>query len=395
MLRRLILVALFVQSVLGISSSAVEAEDWVDVVVVSPPCCEPVFGPVEVAAVLDSTEGVPLVVEFHVDGELVAALTQPPYKLIVDVGDENRRHVFRVRARGSTGAVGESSVETPAIVINEDVTVPLQQLYVTVHDGERRRLDLEQDDFEIFDNRTSQKIVTFGPGDLPLTAVVLLDASMSMRGRRLRFAVEAAQEFGEGLKSEDEASVQLFSDRLLFSSPFANDPEQLTAALAVVKADGGTALYDHLYRALKMLEERQGRRVVVFLSDGVDSHSVIRMPELAWLARQSRATIYWIRIDPSDGRELRFSAWKNPSIYRRDYGLLGTMVEESGGRIKTLEGIEEAGSAMRGILTELREQYAIGYYPSIQSDDGSWHRIGVRISEPGLQVRARKGYIDY
>ncbi len=72
----------------------------------------------------------------------------------------------------------------------------------------------------------------------------------------------------------------------------------------------------------------------------------------------------------------------------RDVRSLGEVVPLFG-RIVTLSRIEEVEEAVRGILSELREQYVLGYYPSIARNDGSWHRVSVRVGRHDLTVRAR------
>ena len=70
-------------------------------------------------------------------------------------------------------------------------------------------------------------------------------------------------------------------------------------------------------------------------------------------------------------------------------------VLETGGRIIDLAQIDQTSAAMNEILRELREQYVIGYYPTITLNDDSWHSVQVRVKRPGVKVRARDGYIDY
>ena len=55
----------------------------------------------------------------------------------------------------------------------------------------------------------------------------------------------------------------------------------------------------------------------------------------------------------------------------------------------------EIEPVFRGILQELREQFAIGYYPSNLKSDGSWHSVKVSVSEPGCKVRTANGYVDF
>ena len=279
--------------------------------------------------------------EFFVDGEMLDEIDEPPFELPVDVGQENREHHFEVRAHGKGGDVATGLLVTPALRVEDAVEVELQQLYVTVTEGDTRRLDLTREDFAVFEEGTAQEILTFARGDVRLTAALLIDASTSMRGSRLRFAREGAAAFVAGMRPGDEASIQLFSDRLLFATPYSSDPTLLTSGLADVRADGGTALADHLYLALKQLERQQGRRVVVLLTDGVDSHSTLRVAEARWLARRSQALLYWLRTDDGSGDISRWSAWKGPALYRSEYQAFEQAVEESGGRILTLSRVED------------------------------------------------------
>jgi Ca-activated chloride channel family protein len=380
--------------ILALMAPVLASAQEIFVLITSPLVNETIFGEVELVAEV-SPEGLSARVEFWIDGEMVGEVQEPPYRLAVDVGQDNRAHRLEARAFGASGERAEAVLVTPAIPVDEVVRAELQQLYVTVLGSRGRALDLSEDEFEIRDNGMVQEMITFTAGHVQLAAALLIDASMSMRGRRLRFAMRGATSFASGVEAEDEVSIQLFADRLLYESPFSSDISVSTAGLSGVEAEGGTALNDHLYRALRQLEERQGRRVVVLLSDGIDSHSVLRMQDVSWLARRSRAMIYWVRTDPWVGTRERFSAWKGNTQYRREYELLEETVVESGGRIITLESVEQAEGAMRDILQELREQYVLGYYPSVSRNDGSWHKVNVRVSRPGNTVRARGGYIDY
>lgn len=373
---------------------AAAAAQGVDVLMISPKKGEPVFGQVELAWEILSAEPIDRV-EVFVDGQPMGELTRPPWRLVVDVGDDNVEHRFLARAHTESGSVGESVYISPAFRVDEELDAALRPVYVTALDGDRRVLDLDRGDFEVYDGGRRQELTNFSRGDAEIAAALLVDASVSMRGHRLRFALRGAAAFALGLSEIDEAALYLFSDRLLHATPFTSDRRELLGGLDGVDATGGTALNDHLYLALKRLEERKGRRVLILLSDGVDSHSALAMRDVAWLARRSRALIYWVRTDPRQGEGQRFSAWKGAEEYVAEEELLSKTVTETGGRIITLDRIEEAEAAMRGILQELREQYVLGYYPSEIRHDGGWREVDVRVSRPGVRLRHRDGYIDY
>ncbi len=395
--RRLLAAALLPAAALAALASlpaAPAAAQGVDVLMVSPKKGEPVFGPVELAWEVLTAEEVDRI-EVFVDGQPMGELVAPPWRLTVDVGDENREHRFLARVHTVSGTTGESLYVSPAFRIDAELDAALRPIYVTALDGDRRVLDLEEGDFEVLDDGQRQVLTSFSRGDAEIAAALVVDASVSMRGHRLRFALRGAASFALGLAEIDEAALYLFSDRLVHATPFTADRRELLAGLDGVEATGGTALNDHLYLALKRLEERKGRRVLILLSDGVDSHSALPMRDVAWLARRSRALVYWVRTDPRQGEGQRYSAWKGAEEYKAEEELLEKTVLETGGRIVTLDRIEDAETAMRGILQELREQYVLGYYPSEIRRDGSWHQVEVRVARPGIRLRARDGYIDY
>jgi len=380
-------------AVVLLASQAVALEVWIE----RPRPSEFVVGQVEVLIRAAPEEEVGTV-QLMVDGRQVALFDRPPFRVAVDVGQENTEHEFEVLVRSVDGELKSAAVVTPALQIDEVVDLGLQQLYVTVSGFGKRVLDLAEEDFRILDEGKRQEIVTFERGDIPLTATLLLDCSLSMKGDRLAAALQGANEFVEGMKPLDQAMVMLFSDRLLRATEFSEDREMLSQALTRVEAAGGTSINDHLFLALSRLEAVHGRRVIVLFSDGSDVHSVLPMEGVLQKARSSRALIYWIQLqDPGEDSEVPeyTSSWRNVEANRREFKDLRLAIQESGGRIEVVESLEELEEAFAGILAELREQYVLGYYPSEAKHDGGWRDVRVRVEKSGLDVRTRGGYFDY
>ena len=150
-----------------------------------------VFGEVNFEALVKSAAAV-AAVEFFLDDQKVAEFVNPPYRLLVDVGFDNVEHHFRVVARDVEGESASSVMVTSALQVDEIVEVELQQLYVTVTEGGQRVLDLDRDDFRITDEGKHQELVTFERGDVPITASLILDSSLSMeKGERLAAALHS------------------------------------------------------------------------------------------------------------------------------------------------------------------------------------------------------------
>ena len=387
----LALVLMFVVALLSVPVWA-EVNVWID----KPDGTEAVFGVVEVEVAVASDQP-DIQIEFFLDGKALGIVAEAPYRAKLDVGHENVEHEFHVVARTASGETAEATIVTPSLRVDDTLEVELQQLYITATRNGARVLDLDRGDFRILDDGDKQEIVTFERGDIPLTAILLLDCSGSMEGERLEAALEGARLFLEGMQNLDEAMIMLFSDRLLRSTDFTSDKEVLTSALEEVSTVGGTAINDHLFMALKRLDSRQGRRVVVLFSDGADVHSVLPMEEVLHKARISQALIYWIHLQkPGETKAASFSSsWRNVEGNEHEYKLLRNTVKEGGGRSEMLEEASQLGDAFAGILAELREQYVVGYYPSKRKNDGKWHAVKVRLNDPDVRVRTRDGYIDY
>lgn len=369
-------------------------EVWID----SPTSLTPAIGEVEVVVSVVSEEQI-ATVEIFVDGESKGILIRPPYRVRLDTGSENESHLFRVVARTVSGLEGAREVRTPALQVDDAVDLELQQLYVTVTSNGQRRLDLKRADFRVVDDGDEQEIVTFESGEVPLTAMLLLDCSLSMKGERIEAAFAGVSEFLDGMAELDRAMLLLFSDRVLHMTEFSDQKDLLAASLGDVQAAGGTSLNDHLFLGLSKLDAEQGRRVLIVFSDGSDAHSALPMEEVLHKARTSQALIYWVYLieegaDPGKVPQY-LNAWRDIPAHEREFRALRRAVNESGGRIKVVDSPDQLRTAFAEILGELREQYVLGYYPSNSRNDGAWHNVRIRVRGENLSIRTRDGYLDY
>lgn len=364
------------------------------VTITSPTGDHAVFDRVEVAADIRADEPVERV-EFFLNGRRFATATQPPYRVWVDVGEENLPRHFTVIAIGSSGTRVGAAVSTPAVEIDLVVDAPLQQLYVTASREDRPILDLGRTDFLVFDNGVEQEIVTFEHGDVPMTIAMLVDVSVSMRGEQLQVALDAARGFLSRLTPLDEALVMTFSDRTHRVTTSSSEIGGLAAALENLQSGGGTSLNDNLYLALRLLDRRQGRPVIIVLSDGADTLSFLTMEEVLWKAHRSNAVIYRIHLHPSGIRSVPLAtSWRSTESHADEVGGLEAAVADSGGRVTALARLGELEQALDDVLQELRQQYVVGYYPTDPKDNGTWRPVQVEVSAPGIDIRTRAGYVD-
>ena len=383
-------------------------------VIRSPEAGQALFGEILYEVELDAKLGESATTEpaatlrFVVDGETIAQFDAPPYRAIYDVGQENRDHRFEVLVETADGGSAQRVLESPAIRVDEEIELELQQFYASVTQRNGSLVtDLKREDLVLEDLGKRQEIVTFEGGDAPMTVVVLLDGSSSMGGRPFAEAVQGARSFLGGLRPLDEAKVVVFTDQVLGMSEFLPGGSELPSVLDSVRPLGGSAPIDHLYLAFQLLESRQGRRVILLLSDGADNHSVLDTDQVREVARRSQAMIYWVHPNsrlPGEGAvgygptqvpEPR-SAWRD----RRDSvdQLVGLrkILDISAGREVEIGRSTSVEAAFDEILTELRAQVVVGYYPDPTYDDGRWREVELEVvGRRGVKVRSREGYFDF
>lgn len=363
--------------------------------IASPTPGRSLFGEILVEARVGAAEALEAV-EVWLDGSRVGTLTPPAFQLRVNVGEDNRSRLIEVVARTVSGVEGRARRTYPPVRIDERVELQLQQVFVTVtKKNGQRTLGLSKEHFEVRDNRRKQPIVTLESGEIPFSAVLLLDASISMKGPQMKAVEQGARTFVEGLADLDEARMIVFAERLIAATGFTMLPDELVEVIPAQEVAGGTALFDHLFWAAHLLKNRLSRRVILLLSDGHDVHSVLPMDQVTEALQRSEIQVYWIQVlEPGEEEKERqfFHSFLPPKEILRQRKLLRTTVKRSGGRILRVHHPQEIVGALAEVLQELRDQYAIGFYPKPNVSDGSWHDLEVEVLVPGLTTKARKGY---
>ncbi|KAJ1295286.1 hypothetical protein BS78_01G212000 [Paspalum vaginatum] len=115
----------------------------------------------------------------------------------------------------------------------------------------------------------------------PLDLVTVLDVSGSMSGTKLDLLKRAMRFVIQNLGPSDRLSVITFSSRATRLFPLrkmtASGQEQALQAVDSLVATGGTNIADGLWKAARVMEDRQARNPVssiILLSDGVDTHTL-------------------------------------------------------------------------------------------------------------------------
>lgn len=269
--------------------------------------------------------------------------------------------------------------------------VELVSLNVSVTETGKYVTDLEERDFEVFEDGSKQTISFFSRKQQPIALSILLDTSNSMEDK-LKTAQEAAIGFVRRLKADDVASVIDFNSQVRIVQTFTGDMEVLDAAIRSTQANGSTSLYNALYVSLKELrkvpvrnEDEIRRQAIVVLSDGDDTSSLMPYEEVLDLAKRSETAVYTIGLRPPANETLR-GGFKEAEFVLRQ------LAQETGGRSFFPGSVHELPKIYDLISQELSTLYSIGYTSRNPSRNGAWRRIVVRVARPGMLARTRLGY---
>ena len=283
--------------------------------------------------------------------------------------------------------VRHSPIDTTPIQMNVDrVIVP-----VTVTDPfDRIVTGLSENNFEVFDDKVKQKILSFATEDAPISVGMIFDTSGSMSDK-IQKSKEAALEFFKTSNPEDEFMLISFSNNPYLVSPFTDNYENILDRLLFVKAGGRTSLLDAIYLGLsRMKKSTTSRKALLVISDGGDNHSRYTERDIKRAVKESDVQIYAIGIFESLANIDRTpEEAAGPS-------LLSELANVSGGRMFSVQDPSELPDIAEKISIQLRNQYVIGYKPSNLVRDGRWRRIRVKLNPPRglppLQVYSRTGY---
>jgi len=276
--------------------------------------------------------------------------------------------------------------QTPAFRAGIDIV----SLNVTVTDGASHYVtDLEEPDFQIFEDGVRQEITFFSRRQQPIALSLLLDSSASMEDK-LPTLQTAAGNFVRRLQPNDIAQVIDFDSRVQVPQAFTGNQTDLITAIDRIGAGGSTSLHNAIYIALKELrkvravtEQDIRRQALVVFSDGEDTSSLVSFDEVLDLAKRSETSIYAIALRGPDVQTKGF---------REAEFVMKTLALETGGRSFFPAKIDDLSGVYSQIADELVSQYTIGYTSKNPRRDGAWRRIDARVRRPNATARTKRGY---
>ena len=251
----------------------------------------------------------------------------------------------------------------------------------TVSNRNRQPVEIAAADLTIVEDGVAQTLESFQEAVSPISIVLALDASGSMKNSVA--AVKAgAKQFISALRPQDRLSLILFSDESVLVHDLTAKRESTLTAIDDYNVRGGTALNDALFDSLTRLKSVDGRRAIVVMTDGRDEngpgtgpgsrHSV---PDVLAELRSIDATIYAIGLGTNVEKNV-----------------LETLAQQSGGEAFFPSVVEELGADYARVVEHLRRRYVATFISTNASRDGKWREVRVSSRDPELDVRSRGGY---
>jgi Ca-activated chloride channel family protein len=243
-------------------------------------------------------------------------------------------------------------------------------------------LNVSADDLEVYENGVRQRVESFHEQTQPVSIVLALDASGSMR-RKEADVIASASAFTAALRPQDQLALLLFSDGVTHVHEFSTDRIRTTESIARYLTAGGTALYDGLAESLALLQGSTARRVVVVMTDGRDENnpgtapgSVRTLADVQMAVKATGATVFPIGLGT-----------------KVDSKVLQQLADVSGGRALMPQDVSQLGAEFQRVLEDLRRRYVVGYTSTNGEHDGKWRTVRIVVkAAPKVDVRSVGGY---
>ncbi|MEI9813089.1 MAG: VWA domain-containing protein [Acidobacteriota bacterium] len=270
-------------------------------------------------------------------------------------------------------------------------SVTLVRLVVSVKNDQGQVVgDLQKSDFKVFDSGVPQTIQYFEHHtEVPLSVSILIDTSGST-GKDLDYETNAVGKFIRALLREgnpaDAVALYSFNHEVTLEASFTRNQGRLENRLGRLKGESGTALYDAIYLASRQVDDRDGRHVLIIVTDGGDTYSKQTFLSALRTAQMAEAIVYPILVTPITNEPGRNLGGEH---------VLSQLATDTGGRVFEPIQSHQLDQRFAEILRDLRTQYLLGYTPTgLPPGLPSFHPIRVELNRKELKVSTRNGYYE-
>ncbi|HEU4713876.1 MAG TPA: VWA domain-containing protein [Pyrinomonadaceae bacterium] len=280
---------------------------------------------------------------------------------------------------------------TPSDEVDSDdvvrITSNLVPIPVSVVDRQGNAIvNLKLEDFELRVDGTVRPLSDLTRSETSVRLAMLFDNSGSLDAAREFEKQAAIRFFRKVLRPKDEAAIYSIETDSYLVQPLTKDIIRLEHTIAMFgKPEGGTSLFDAILGAADYLKPYPGRRVLVIVSDGIETTS--RHSDFDSLIERVLADdcqIYVVQTGLYEGANVRQLAAE-----RR----MEQLSSQTGGAVYLPKTTDQLDIAFDQIAADLAQQYVLSYYPSAEHRDGRLHVLELTVkTKNDVRVRARRGY---
>ena len=247
-------------------------------------------------------------------------------------------------------------------------------------------VNLKLDDFELRVDGELRPLSDLTRSETSVRLAMLFDNSGSLDAARDFEKQAAIRFFRKVLRTKDEAAIYSIETDSYLAQPLTHDIIRLEQTIAMFgRPEGGTSLFDAIIGAATYLRPYEGRRVLVIVSDGIETTSKITdFDSVVQHVLADDCQIYVVQTGLYEGANLRALAAE-----RRMEELTG----QTGGAVYLPKTTDQLDVAFDQIAADLAQQYVLSYYPGVEQRDGRLHRLELRVkSRNDVRIRSRRGY---
>ena len=267
------------------------------------------------------------------------------------------------------------------------ITSNLVPIPVSVVDSRGAAIvNLKLEDFELRVDGTVRPLTELTRSETAVRLTLLFDNSGSLDSAREFEKQAAIRFFRKVLRPKDEAAIYSIETDSYLAQPLTKDIVRLEHTIAMFgRPEGGTSLFDAIIGAADYLKPYRGRRVLVIVSDGIETTS--RHSEFDPVLQHvlvDDCQIYVVQTGLYEGANVRQLAAE-----RR----MEQLASQTGGAVYIPKTTAELDLAFDQIAADLSQQYVLSYYPTMDHHDGRLHLLDLTVkARNDVRVRARRGY---
>ncbi|HEX5855762.1 MAG TPA: VWA domain-containing protein, partial [Thermoanaerobaculia bacterium] len=319
-------------------------------------------------------------VEFYVNDRRAAVLYQEPFQQVVDVPKSQDLGFLRAVAVLDDGSTTEDVRYYNAPKYLSEENVKAVELYTSVFAKGRPVAGLTKESFSILEDNVPQTLDGFEVvTNLPLSLGIGVDTSGSMEESIVEAQKAAVEFLKDVMTKRDRCFLVTFDNEPQLVSRFTTDRDRLGQALAGLRAQGSTALWDALVYGLYQYQGTRGRKAYVILTDGEDRASHFTFEAALDYAKKTGVAVYFIG--------LRIGSTQLDVRHK-----LNRVARETGGTVYYVDSAKNLGKIYAEINEELRSQYLLSFVPQNKSVSNHWRKIEVKMTPSNLSARTISGY---